>query len=1122
MRKLKLFMAAFALTGWGNFVLAQTDVTSTYITKADFSSTEGWTQEHSTQYWTLGNGLIGTYAVANEKISTTDATHLATEYCFGIQCRWQTNYAAFTQATEELPVGVYTLTYDVQNTNACTSATYQNRFTVVAGGSTYTDSSTEWMKGTSGWTTHTINFTVNEATTATISLGYGTGSNNIASDKTPHLYVSHLKLTWTDILQGAKDALQAEIDKAKLCDAKEELADAIAAAESTLTNATTVAELETALATLQAADKDAVLRYENGLADATYAAPIVTSFVVNGKFDSNTNGWSSTGGFQNGGTASNQSGAFTVPFWENWNGSAKVNKMYQTISNIPNGTYRLDIAAFVNTLADPNESQFVFANSDKTYLTSTTPTAYEVYTVVTNNQIEIGLEQTTATANWMGIDNVSLRYYGAGDVINDAQNASHKLAWEEAKAAAEAAIANTDFANVTGSEKTALQAEIDKAEPTTAEGYDEAAAALTAATATFTAAAPAYNELIAEIAYAQTIAIATETAQAALNINATAATVIAATQALKVSEYQGIQTGYPNDVTSMLGSWDKGSYDTNSGQGYAGSDNYFNKWSGSATDLTSSKALTLPAGKYAVMVAGRGVSTTTMNLSVKVGDADAVSTPFLMNGDTGKGIDTNGATNFSDESTYSNSNNGRGWQYRYITFVTDGTANVTIAINGHLNASTWQSFYAPVLLCDEDTYAPIALDAAKAALQTAIDAAPAVPTANVGENAFQIPANGVNTYAAAIEAAQAAHDATDATVVSIDEAKTALETAIQAYNALEINAPANGQLFNVILTYSGWTYNQKAMTYLANGRTDAGLYNIQYKEAANPNLAQAFTFTKVEGNKYKMSQIDADGNVRYISTGVPYNGNTSQIRTTTNAADALAVEVIPTANGGVWNLKNTAANNYIGSQDAGVYTVNSHIDFNLVETSKPSIAINTTAAGWGTTILPFAASKPSDVKVYTCAEAAGTTLTLVEVDALEANKPYIIEGSWNETLTGDAQGIQPTYTEGLLTGVYAESKATADTYVMQKQDNKVGFFKVAEGKEPTIKANRCYMTAPAGEARAAYFFDDNETTGINAIEALTSGDAQIFNAAGAQLPKLQKGMNIIRKADGTSFKVMVK
>ena len=1068
MRKLKLFMTALALTGGVNAALAQTDVTSQYLTNADFEGEytsytkpqsdrdiyqpTGWDVVYSNGDTNDMTSLNASCTQWNQFIGRTQPTNGGSN-SYWIRFRWGSSESLQLSQTVSLPAGVYVLSAD-----AFTNGASNAKAIIFAGDNTTTISTANT------WNNYTINFVLTEQ--KNVTLGF--------------------KLT-----QGAKEESVAAYDNFKL---------------------------------LYFENEDAYndyLRQNYNLTNATYANPVLTDFVVNGKFDNGISPWQRTGSFQNNKTANNQAGAFTGNFYENWNGSAQVNKMYQTISNIPNGTYRLDIAAFVNTLANPNESQFVFANSDKTYLTTGEPTAYEVYTVVTNNQIEIGLEQTTATANWMGIDNVSLRYYGAGDVINDAQNASHKLAWEEAKAAAEAAIANADYANVSGSEKTALQAEIAKTEPTTADGYDEAAAALNAATATFTAAAPAYNELIAEIAYAQTIAIATGTAEAALNANATAATVTAATQELKVSEYQGIKADYPNDVTSMFGTWSAGNYGTSSGEGYD-SNGYFDKWNGSAVDLTSSNAATLPAGKYAVMVAGRGVSTTTMKLSVKVGNADAVSTPFLMIGNTGKGIDTNGATNFSDNGTYSNDNNGRGWQYRYITFETDGTSEVTIAINGHLNASTWQSFYAPVILCDGGTYAAIALDAAKAALQTAIDEAPAVPTANVGENVFQIPANGVNTYAAAIVAAQAAHDATDATVESIGEAKTALETAIQAYNTLEINAPAEGQLFNVILTYSGWTYDQKAMTYLANGRTDAGLYNIQYKDAANPNLAQAFTFTKVEGNKYKMSQIDADGVARYISTGVPYGGNSSQIRTTTNADEALAVEVIPTATEGVWNLKNTAANQYIGSQDAGVYTVNSHIDFNLVETSKPSIAINTTAAGWGTTILPFAASIPEGVKVYTCAAAEGTTLTLVEVQALKANKPYIIEGSWNETLTGDAQGIQPTYTEGLLTGVYAESTATAGTYVMQKQDNKVGFFKVAEGKEPTIKANRCYMNAPTGEARAAYFFDDNETTGINAIEALTSGDVQIFNAAGAQLPKLQKGMNIIRKADGTSFKVMVK
>ena len=166
-------------------------------------------------------------------------------------------------------------------------------------------------------------------------------------------------------------------------------------------------------------NQTADLAFENGKA-YEYIIEVyeeLTDLVENGTFDVQgvVAPWKATGGFQNQTTANNQSGAFGIVnsfFYENWNGSAKVNKMYQEINNIPNGTYKLKIAAFVNTLADPNESQYVYANNDKVYLTTGEPTAYEVTTVVTENKIEIGLEQTTATANWMGIDNVSLSYIG--------------------------------------------------------------------------------------------------------------------------------------------------------------------------------------------------------------------------------------------------------------------------------------------------------------------------------------------------------------------------------------------------------------------------------------------------------------------------------------------------------------------------------------------------------------------------------------------------------------------------------------------------------------------------------------------------------------------------------------
>jgi hypothetical protein len=381
----------------------------------------------------------------------------------------------------------------------------------------------------------------------------------------------------------------------------------------------------------------------------------------------------------------------------------------------------------------------------------------------------------------------------------------------------------------------------------------------------------------------------------------------------------------------------------------------------------------------------------------------------------------------------------------------------------------------------------------------------AIPTANIGTGAFQYSQDAIDDANALVQGT--------ATVEEVQNAYDALTT---------INEPSNGQLFNVILTYSGWTYDQKAITYLANARNDGGYYNIQYKEPANVNLAQAFTFTKVSGNNYKMSQIDADGNVRYISTGVPYGGNTGQIRTTTDASKALVVTVIPTATEGKWNLRNTEANQFIGSQDAGVFTVNSHIDFNIVETTKPSIEINTTAAGWGTVMLPFAQELPAEVKAYTCDATENDRLTLTEVNALEANKPYLIEGAWDETVTGDAQGTALTYTEGLFTGVYADQDAPVDSYVLQNKKEKLGFYRVAEGKQPTVGSNHAYLTVEAASARDAFFFGEGETTAISTLKALSEGTVEIYNLNGVKQSKLQKGTNILKMSDGSIRKVMVK
>lgn len=385
----------------------------------------------------------------------------------------------------------------------------------------------------------------------------------------------------------------------------------------------------------------------------------------------------------------------------------------------------------------------------------------------------------------------------------------------------------------------------------------------------------------------------------------------------------------------------------------------------------------------------------------------------------------------------------------------------------------------------------------------------AIPTANIGTGAFQYSQD-------AIDAANALVQGT-ATVEDVKNAYAAVTT---------LNVPEATQAYNLVFSCEGHSATGNALTLIPNPNQTQGLYGLKYLTPANVNLAQAFYFVHTTGNKYKVFAVDTDGKDRYITTQAEGYGTTwyEGIRTIDDASKAMEIEIRPNG-AGLYLLWNTGANKPLahnGNNNNDMFT-NNTANFQFVETTKPSITINTTAAGWGTTILPFAASVPSGVKVYSCAETAGSTLTLVEVDALEANKPYIIEGSWEETLTGDAQGTALNYTEGLLTGTYEKIAAPNGSYILQKQGNKVGFFQVdTETAKPNVPANRAYLTDDNAGARAAYFLADNDATGISAIEGLTAGEATIYNVNGVQQQRLQKGMNIIVTRDGRSHKVMVK
>ena len=1079
MKRKLLFAIAALLCSVGTW--AQTDVTSTYLTNADFSSASGWTVDKSSSFSEIGTGNIG-WTVKNYA-STTDANHLATEYCSGFEMRWG-GYSTYKQETStNLPVGYYELSYDVQNTNtATTSGAYESRFKVTVGETTYNDAQTEWMSGNSSWTTHTIAFSIEEEAKATITLGLGCGSTNIGDKNTPVLYVSHLKLT-------------------------------------------------------KYSDKDTYLRIKNGLTEATYANPIVTSFVVNGTFDNNANGWSRTGGFQNGGTATNQQGAFTVPFWENWNPSAKENKMYQVIENIPNGTYRLDIAAFVNTLADPNESQYVFANNDKTYLTTGSPTAYEVYTVVTNNQIEIGLEQTTATANWMGIDNVSLRYYGAGDVINDAKNAAHKQAWLEAKAAAETAISNSDYANVTGSEKSDLETEIAKAEPSTAQGYDDAAAALNTATAAFTAAKAAYD------AYAEIrgVAVALSVAPGDAPTNADAA--VTATHSLNVAVYTATTADNIFDVTDVYApSWS--SMGSSNGQHWSGdtSISYADEWRGDTNPTERTATVTLPAGSYILMCAGRGSANTVTTRS-----ANGTTVTFASNGDMGIGINKDGAASFDadDAAGFANKsgaaeNSGTGWEWRFIPVTLSAETDVTIIQKlTRLTGSAWGSFcdfriLKKGVVADADDYA---------ALNTAIE------NAEANTLGFEDGQYAPYENVAALEALAAAKafDQTANNEKETVEAVTAsLTSATWTANEGDVDAIYNGMYATVAAGANypdGWTrtngwgqmqsglsgnfatayYNQPGSLQYGN----QGVYTMPL--AANTAYQLTFSYRSHENNSNGGVTVSVlNGEDGMPAATFTKNGSTSEWADatayfTTGAAGNYILTLANSGNTWMTNVslvKFEHAASIDLTEEDGLYR-----EFDRTYAKTVTVA-RTVKEGFNTVCMPFdmTAEQVADVfgaqaTVYefseNSADANNVTINFSkkEANTIAANVPVLIGGATASTEVKTFSNVMFKSGEAKVAGTNFDFVGTYEgNTIIEENDYFVGNGAIYKSAgSTTINAFRAYLDNKVGATEARLFIDGVETTGINEVIGKMSEerDGSFYDLQGRKVANPSRGLYII-------------
>lgn len=285
MKKLKLLTIALALSGLGggNFVKAQTDVTSTYLTNADFSQTTALTGNYLYGYgkdgspygfqtvdgWTyvvtagdnsnnsypnsgIGGGVFSygssTQLKGNGKAApATNPNGEASGNCFGFFGVWGCGGYYYQNVT--LAAGKYTITvpmYSQSGTQANT--TYTGFFPTSGTNRTVAVNPTE-----NQWVNQTVTFTLTDETAGQIRIGYqSTGSGSGAN---PMLFIDCVKIEYTAIV--VKDILETALTAATNANASlnnSDLTAAIATAQAVYDNEdATQEQVNNAAATLNAA-----------------------------------------------------------------------------------------------------------------------------------------------------------------------------------------------------------------------------------------------------------------------------------------------------------------------------------------------------------------------------------------------------------------------------------------------------------------------------------------------------------------------------------------------------------------------------------------------------------------------------------------------------------------------------------------------------------------------------------------------------------------------------------------------------------------------------------------------------------------------------------------------------
>lgn len=492
---------------------------------------------------------------------------------------------------------------------------------------------------------------------------------------------------------------------------------AIAKQDDAVNNATTAEDINTATAALVASANtfvSSVIINDNAVFDMTAVA------VTNADVWRTIDGWVNETNAERGADAK----AKTMEFYKkndfNLYQSVPVVKGYYRLT--VKGFHRINcspIYAYAGDLAMTTFKQELVGIANATAGSQTAAGAWLDNELNGNNVLEFSTEagninigvknEFTSTDHGDGKDGWTVLRSFKLEYLGESPLSVLKAANDKAKAEAQALLDNTEYKNVTGDERTALQNAI-AVKCATSDKYVANTTAINNAMLAFTSAVASYNAYVAMKKYPEEFNVSVNVATPN-----TAAEADDAVLLYKEQTYAAVLTQYKHDLTNKtigdIKDWTFQSTKNDVGQQTLNSQHYSGKTSpyyeGNGFDktgwgFTKSKSVTLNPGNYVIKLAARASYGVTAKLTVNVGGEDVASTPLASKNDVGFGIDTSGNCNFHS-GTYANNNAGRGWEWGMLHFRVEGEAKtVTFTYSSETDAQhAWSGVCDASLLASE-------------------------------------------------------------------------------------------------------------------------------------------------------------------------------------------------------------------------------------------------------------------------------------------------------------------------------------------------------------------------------------------------------------------------------------